>query len=385
MRVPRLVRVFLLLGATAVVLISCTSDPAPVAAGRIYGSGIAIDSKCNLIIGGSGLATLAHRFRASTSSALLSVRWAQRGGTGYSGGTGGSVRISVEEDRGGQPSGVPVASLLYTPDWPGGTWAPFEEQRFPSPPSLVRNRLYDVVFENADPSPSTNYISANDVCVLGGAGTPRQPALSDDYAVVYSWSGDAGAGWRLMATYTAVMDLTYADGTHDGMGYIAAMAPQAGYVLGKQMVREHFMVSGGDRVVESVAVRLIRLDASGTNPLVVRLETGTGTEIESVDIPSMSVATGSLGDAPGGQWVTAVFSTPHILVNGSTYNLRLSTGAGVTYAVVPIREGTDSGDQSQTGFRSYRFVDGDGQKTEDGSTWVDLYPWSPVDLQFYFR
>jgi hypothetical protein len=35
---------------------------------------------------------------------------------------------------------------------------------------------------------------------------------------------------------------------------------------------------------------------------------------------------------------------------------------------------------------SYAFRDGSGQMTTTGgTTWVDLYRWSPVDMQFYFR
>ena len=366
-------------------LSSPSTSPSPITNGDVYGTGIAIDSKDNFIVGGPNLAVLSHRFRASTSSALLRIRWAQRGGTGYSAGTGGSMRLSVEEDVGGLPSGVPLASLVYRPDWPGGTWAPFEEQAFPSPPTLVAGRLYHIVFENTDPQPSANYISVNEVFVYKYAYVPRQPALSDDYAVLYARDDMGGGAWRVMPRDTADMDLTYADGTHDGMGYIEAMAAQAGYVSGTQMVREHFTVSGGDRLVSTVSVRLMRLAETGSNPLVVTMETGAGVPVESVTIPAASIVTSSVGDTSGGTWVTASFSKPLVLANGSTYNLRLSTGPGVTYATIPIREGTDSGTQSPVGFRSYRFTDGDGQRTSNGSTWTNLYQWSPVDLQFFFR
>ncbi len=34
---------------------------------------------------------------------------------------------------------------------------------------------------------------------------------------------------------------------------------------------------------------------------------------------------------------------------------------------------------------SYRFIDGAAERSSDGgSSWSALYPWSPVDLQFYF-
>ena len=89
-------------------------------------------------------------------------------------------------------------------------------------------------------------------------------------------------------------------------------------------------------------------------------------------------------------WVSGTFPTSHRLVNGTTYHLRLTTASDTTYAMVPLREGTDSGDAggpgNPTGFRSTRFTDGDGQKTTDGgATWSNLYQYSPVDLQFYLK
>ena len=74
------------------------------------------------------------------------------------------------------------------------------------------------------------------------------------------------------------------------------------------------------------------------------------------------------------------FNVSHTLRVGSTYNVRLSTAADTTYTTVPVREGTDSG------FGSYRFTDGDGERTTDGGgSWSKLYEWSPVDLQFSFN
>jgi hypothetical protein len=92
----------------------------------------------------------------------------------------------------------------------------------------------------------------------------------------------------------------------------------------------------------------------------------------------------------GSVWVTGTFASPHRLTNGATYNLRLSTDSDSTYATVPLREGTDCGDAGgnghPTGFRSDRFTDGHGQRTTNGgSTWSNLYLYSPVDLQFYLK
>ena len=357
-----------------------TPTPAPTAApsGSVYGSGIAADTKDNLPVGGSAQARVAHRFRATTTSALTAIRWAQRGGAGgYSGGNGGTIQISVEADVNGQPSGTPLSSLTYVTNYPGGTWAPFNQQTFPSPATLTAGNLYDIVFENVASDPVNNFISVNEIFIYNYTYTPRQAAFSNDYAILYSQNGGA---FTTRSRDTADMDLTYANGHHDGQAYIEAMAAKAAYISGaSEMGREHFTVSGGDRTISSASVRVMRLSGSGSNPLVVTLETGSGTVIDSASIPYSDVPVSTVGDTSAGSWATVTFGSSHTLVDGQTYNLRLSTGSGVTYVAIPIREGTDSG------FGSYAFRDGDGQMTTNGSSWSNCYPYSPVDLQFYLQ
>lgn len=360
--------------------------PTPVQTnGPAYGT-IAADSKANLRVGPDG--TLAHRFRASTSSALTAVRFSQRGGDVYSGGTGGTMVISVRGDDGsGRPSATRLASMTYLPGNPSGGWTTYKNLSFPSPATLTAGELYYIVFENTDPSPLTNYISVNELAVLGGLSSPRQPTFADgDHGVLYTRNGS----WYLDGAYTAVMDLSYANGRNDGQGYIEAMIAMYGLVSGPDtMVRERFTVSGEDRLISSASVRVKR--TGGSSPLVLRLETAAGALIDSATIPASAVPLSSM-DARmlGSAWVTGSFGTAQRLVNGSTYHLTLVTAADTTYAMVPLREGTDSGEiggpGQPTGFRSTRFTDGDGQKTTDGgSTWAYLYQWSPVDLQFYLK
>ena len=364
-----------------------TPTPTPPAgpAGSAYGT-IAADSKANLRVGPDG--SLAHRFRASTSSALTAVRFSQRGGPVYSGGTGGTMVISVRPDDGtGRPAATRLSSLTYVPGNASGDWTTYRNLSFSSPALLTAGEIYFVVFENTDSAPLTNYISVNELAVLGGLSSPRQPTFADsDHGVLYTRNGS----WYLDGAYTAVMDLTYANGRTDGQGYIEAMIAMYGLVNGADnMVRERFTVTGGDRVITSASVRIKR--TAGTSPLTLRLETNAGTLIDSAVVPADAVPLSSMGGKMlGSAWVTAFFGTTHRLIDGTTYHLELVTAADTTYAMVPLREGTDSGEiggpGQPTGFRSTRFTDGDGQKTTDGgSTWSNLYLWSPVDLQFYFK
>jgi hypothetical protein len=142
-------------------------------------------------------------------------------------------------------------------------------------------------------------------------------------------------------------------------------------------VRETFVISGGDRTVTMAAVRVRR--TAGASQLFMTLETGSGGVIDSVAIPAKAIQLSSQSAIGGEVWAIATFVRPHTLKNGVRYDLRLSTYSGTTYTTIPIREGTDAG------FISHRFTDGSGQRMVDGAHWGDLYRWSPVDLQFYFR
>ena len=302
------------------------------------------------------------------------MRFAQRGGPIYSGGTGGTLRITVQTDANGVPSGTVLATANYTPGNPSGAWGHFDLVTFNSPANLVKGTRYNIVFENVDSNSATNYISVNELYTYSAI-TPRQPALADaDYAVLYA----APTAWSVQSKYTADMDLTYADGTHDGMAYVANIIELYGSVSGTASVREHFTVSGGNRTVTKASVRVRR--SSGSSPLTIRLETGTGTLIDSATVPASSVpATAPGGDNGGSVWVTVTFPSAHTLVNGTAYNLRLTTTSDTTYTSAPIREGTD------VGLLSPAFRDGSGQSSSNGTSWADLYAYSPVDIQFYFR
>ncbi len=357
---------------TATPTVAPTATPAPGQTGT-YGAAFNFDTKANLQVGWTDHAKVAHRFVATTTSALKSIRFQQRGGPIYSGGTGGTLRITVQTDSNGVPSGTILATASYTPG-NSGVWTHYDLVTFSSPATLTKGIRYNIVFENVDANSAANYFSVNELYTYSAV-TPRQPAFADaDYAVLYA----APSTWSVQSKYTADMDLTYADGTHDGMAYIANIIELYGTVSGSASVREHFTVSGENRTVTKASVRVRR--TSGSSPLTIRLETGAGTLIEAVDVPASSIAASAPGGDNGGSvWVTVTFSSPHTLANGTAYNLRLATASGTTYTSAPIREGTD------VGLLSPAFRDGSGQSSSNGTSWADLYAYSPVDIQFYFR
>ncbi|HTC85207.1 MAG TPA: hypothetical protein VK656_00780, partial [Candidatus Acidoferrum sp.] len=312
---------------------SASATSAPILpAGAVYGS-INADTKANLRIGPDG--TVAHRFRASTSSALASIRFSQRGGPVYSKGSGGTLRISVRPDDGnGRPASTVLAMLNYAPGNPAGGWTTYLKRSFASPANLTKGDIYYIVFENIDGSPDSNYISVNELFIYGSVLTPRQPTFTDSsYAVLVRTSS-----WSVQGNYSAVMDLVYANGTHDGMGYIGAMVEMYATASGSSdMFREHFTVSGGSRTISTASVRVRRSHGSGA--LTIRLETGSGSLIEAVTVPASSIAASSPGGDNGGSvWAVAQFAHSHVLATGSTYNLRISTTTDTAYTTVPVLE-----------------------------------------------
>jgi hypothetical protein len=359
-----------------------TPPTPPTWNGGAYGS-VQGDSRNNHQVGQQNN-RLAFRFRASTSSAVESIRVQQRGlggGNSYSGGDGGTIRASIQTDNAGKPSGTILSSLTFRPGNPSGSWEVWTKLTFPSPATLNAGQLYHVVFDNVDAAPNSNWISINILFYWGGQ-TPRQPTFSDDYAVLYA----SPTTWAVQAGETPIMDLAYANGSHEGMSYIGAMGEYYGTISGSaNQVRQHFTVSGGSRTISTAAVKVKRI--SGSSPLTIRLETDSGTLIDSVTIPASSIALGNMPASDGGSstlggntWAIANFGSSHVLANGQTYNLRLTTSSDTQYVAVPVQEGTDKG------LASYRFTDGDGQKTVNGgSSWANLYLWGYVDLQFYLQ
>jgi len=231
-----------------------------------------------------------------------------------------------------------------------------------------------VVFENVSADPTANWISLNALYVFQPT-VPRQPTFGDDYALLRGGT----SGWTVRGGDTPIFDLAYANGVHDGMSYIGAMIDKYAIISGPaNMARERFTVSGGDRTVTTAAVRVRR--TSGSSPLTIRLETGDGTLIEEGTVAASSIpASAPGGDNGGAVWATVVFASPHVLANGSTYHLRISTAPDTQYTTFPVQEGTPKG------LLSYRFTDGSGQRTTDGSSWADIYGQGPADLQFYLR
>ncbi len=358
-----------------------TATPAPVATSGsgIYGAGINADTLANTEVGGTnggGVNTqVAFRFRAMTTSALTSVRFYVIGTvSGYAGGTGGTLNVSVQTDD-GSASHVPSGHVLASVSVPDAASLHGADAlaTFASPATLTAGQLYHIVFRNTDPAPSVNFISVNGTYVYGATLEPQQPRFSDtDFALLMNQGT-----WAPRENFTPIVNLTYANGVVTGQGYMEMWIHSYEPISGAAQVRETFTL-GSSRTVSQAAVRLRR--SSGSSPLTISLETAAGTLVAQGTVPASSIPVSAPGGDNGGAvWALVSFPAAHTLPAGS-YQLVLSTASDTQYTIFPIRKGKDYGYGPQT-----YFADGEAQYTS-GSGWT-AFANRPgeSDLQFYLR
>ncbi len=365
--------------AVVIVIVQTITRKPPI--GGLYGSAIAMDSLANTVIGGESANESAYRFRASTSSILESVRIYIMGADepGYGAGTGGTFEVTVQENG---PGDVPSGSVLATTTYRPATGAD-QVVTWQSGAALTAGTLYHIVFRNIDPDPASNYASINGVLTYEPT-TPRQRLFSD-----VDWGqplrSDSGA-WTDRPGMAPIMQLTYADGTKAGMGYMEVWIRSHKEIAGAAMARESITVSDVGRIVTKVWVRLMRID--GESPLSVSLQRADGSVIEEGTIAAADIPIGVPGihDGEGhATWASYTFTAPHTLEAGNSYNLALSTAPDTTYSIFVIREGVRYG----YGPLTY-FADGRAQYAGDGQTWEPFTqdgggPLDQGDLQFYFE
>ena len=373
-------------GCLVIVLCSVFCSAIPAAAQltatcspECYGPGLGADGLANTTIGPSGN-KVSYRFRSGHSGPLQEIQvYLLPDKVGYAAGTGGKIQITVNTDDdtpAHNPSSVVLASYLLTDPVNATPSRYFPIFTFTTPPSLVVGRLYHIVFTNVDPNPSANYLSV-DALYLQYPPTPAQPTVSDvDAAELLSRPGTA---WAPRKGYLPIMQLDYADGWTEGIGYMEVWlgAPQP--ISGISAVREQFTVAGTQRDVGSVAVRVARL--SGTDPLKVRLQNADGSLIEEGNIPASSFP---LSGSPSYTWAQYQFVSARTLDPGKTYYLELAAPSSSVYQAFPIRKGGAYNFKDTTWY-----PDGYAQFKQNG-TWVGWTQWGVTnrtdsDLQFYLE
>ena len=352
------------------------ATPAPPRTSAVYGPGIAADALANTQIGGTscGCPNLrsSFRFRASGTSLVAFRMYLIIEKDGYAGGTGGSVVASLRPDD-GTPTHLPADTSLASVDVP---LEPFPNVRLAEPVALEAGELYHLVFENTDAQPTVNFVSLNSLFADPPI-VPRQAQFTD---VEWAQLMDYGDGWELRPEYTPILQLEWADGRVDGVGYMESWIGAAKTVSGEARAGETFIVSGGDVNVSRVAVRLARL--SGTGPLTIRLERGNGLRLAEGEIPASAFPVGEAGSPAQSTWVAWTVDPPVLLLDLHRYNLELSTNSETRYQVHVLRKGVT------VGFRPPSFFGDGSARFDPGTGWVAFDPgWrgplDQADLQFY--
>jgi len=360
------------------------------AQGAFYGPCIQADALANTPIGKAGLA-VSCRFRARPGGALRAVRpyliwsFARKG---YHAGTGGTLKVELQADD-GTPAHLPSGQVLATAGQ-RMTLMPTSDRFFPQltfdrAPLLKAGSLYHVVFTNTDADPEANFVSVN-ALFNRSAGTPQQPGLADeDWAMLFR--SRAKPAWVVRRTpgedesFTPILELDYANGQSQGMGYIEFWMGAPKPIAGPAAVRERFTVTGAPRTVVSLSVRVRRLE--GRAALVATLEGGDGKVLATAKAEGQNLAPSPSASLGGCGWVTFSLPGRPVLAPGRTYQVVFSCPGPGRFEAFPMRKGTDKGFSEAT-----LFADGHAEFT-DGRGWAGWEQWGKrgltnADLQFYF-
>jgi hypothetical protein len=343
------------------------------------GSLVAADSLSNTTIGGPKSTVLAFRFRARWTGAVRGVRFFvilnPPGRQGYSGGTGGLLRVALTRDSGGRrhvPSVRSLAAAVLAPS----SDDPWPLARFKDPPHVVAGRLYHIVFTNIASDPRRNYPSIN-AFVSRGHGEPTPP-VPDGLAALLGDSPDGGrtpSRWRPRAIlegdrYVPILDVVGdRPEQHLGIGYMEAWVTAPKPIGGGARVRQLFQSAGGRMAEASGAwLRVVR-NAGTSAPLELRLETADdGRALAAASVPARDISTRSP------QWVHVRFPRRVALPPETTLALAASAGRDGAYRTFPLRKGTHFGFDPRTVFSG-----GYAQFSSDGEDWTGWDQWGQHD------
>ncbi|EKE05242.1 MAG: hypothetical protein ACD_19C00386G0001, partial [uncultured bacterium] len=291
---------------------------------------------------------------------------------GYHGGNGGTLKFELRTDDGTSnhgPSNTILATAIHSD--------PLNKSFFPlisfsTSPNITQGQIYHLTVTNIDPDPATNYVSMDHVYNQAPT-NPMQPLLNDlDWSEMVTYNG---SNWTLRRENTPILALYYSDGFTEGMGYMEVWVGAAMSISGTNSVREKITVSGGNKNISELNIRLKK--TSGTDPLGIKISKSDGTIIEQGAIPANLVSNAH-------SWVKYQFSGSKQLLSGQTYFLTFSAPSTSVYEAYPIRQG---------GFYNFPpttyFSDGVAEYTTDSTTWKGWIQWGvdnrkEQDLQFYF-
>ena len=334
---------------------------------------VAADSLANTRIGGPYGTVLAFRFRAAWTGQVRGVRFYvvrnSDGRTGYSGGTGGTLRIALTRDADGFPDtrrGALAAATLEPPRrdaWP--------LVRFGRPAHVTRDHLYHVVFTNLDARPLQNYVSVNALVSYD----QRDPAPGVPHGLAVSLS-DARDGGRTPGRWTSriqrpgdryvpiVEVVGGRHGEHLGLGYMEVWVNNPKPIGGGAKVRQ-LLPDLPARAVTGAWLR-VRRRGDARAALQLRIERTGGRVLTAARVRAGAVRR----DAPG--WVHVRFRR-RVALDGDLA-LVAASSAPSAYEAFAIRKGTEFGFDDRT------VLDGGYAQFTQAGRWVGWDQWGGRDL-----
>jgi hypothetical protein len=301
------------------------------------------------------------------------------GRDGYSGGTGGRLRVSLAADA-GRPRHVPAGRSLATAVVAAPSRDSWPLVRFAKAPKVVAGRYYHVVFTNDDPNPRDNYVSINALLSYGhDEASPRTP---DGLAVLLGSTRDGGATpsqWETRTEqpgqrYAPILDVSGGrPGQHLGLGYMEVWSGNPKPIGGDAQVRQ-LLGRGPSRAISGAWLR-VRRQAGASAPLQLRIGPSSGGALASASIPAAAIP------ADGERWVRVRFAHP-VRAPGRSLALTAAAAAPSSYEAFPIRKGVEFGFDPRGVFTA-----GYAQFTRGPGEWTGWDQWGQPnrhdgDLQF---
>jgi hypothetical protein len=354
-----------------------SAAPAEVRGAAAQDATVAADSLANTRVGGPYGTVLAFRFRAGWSGEVRALRFYvvrnSDGRTGYSGGTGGTLRIALAPDAGGRRHGPARRSLAAaTLDPPRRDAWPLV--RFRKPARVVAGRIYHVVFTNLDADPRRNYVSIN--ALVSYRQRDPMPGVRDGLAVALSDAPDGGrtpGRWHSRSQrrgdrYVPILEVVGGrEGQHLGLGYMEVWVNNPKPIGGGAKVRQLIAPAAGTTV--SGAWLRVRRRGETSAPLELRIERARGGVLTAGRVPARTVRS----DAPG--WVHVRFDRAVPLDGPEPLALVATASAGSAYEAFAIRKGTEFGFDRRTVF------DGGYAQFTQGGGWTGWDQWGGRDLR----
>lgn len=328
---------------------------------RLYGPGVyATDYIGNLRVGdvSSISRAVSHRFRATQSSNVTSVKTNWPPGVGYAAGNGGTVRARIMPDDGTADhfpdmNGTALSTGTLVLGMSGGVHSSntqFTSVTLTPASALVSGTLYHVVYDNTAADPAANYFSVNNDLTVVANGRPARWAAVSEWATLYG-TKTAGSGDPFSWTdfnedpnggdyYCPMLQIELANGNYIGSISIeGGNVDSPGYIWDADNaapVRERF-TPGSTLTVIGFSVQTC---AKVAGSLLVELKDGA-TVLDSKTITEAVENHSTSGGAAVLTWYDRFFDQKITLTSGNDYDLTFTPQGASEWAFPDMRNGSD--------------------------------------------